>query len=179
MLTCRKAYITCADPLAVTQRSSTSHLANSIIARPTPHPPARTMSAIIDPNFSSITFPPIEFTTLARRRIAITATASIEKSFVAEHLNDADPCTLRAWLTGRRVGPHRTRPTFRFTLYSRLRRGSSQVAGFKKLSRSQTRNLPARHLEQPHTLRNPRWPFINVLHRRMPYRSLRLHTRHP
>jgi hypothetical protein len=33
MLTCRQAYITCADPLAVTQRSSTSHLANSIIAR--------------------------------------------------------------------------------------------------------------------------------------------------
>jgi hypothetical protein len=96
MLTCRQAYITCADPLAVTQRSSTSHLANTIIARPAHHLPARTMPAIIDPNISSITFPPIDFTTLARRGIAILATESIEKAFVAEHLHDADPCTLRA-----------------------------------------------------------------------------------
>jgi len=99
MLTCRQAYITCADPLAVTQPSSTSSLANSITARPAHHPQARTMSAIINPNISWITFPPIEFTTLARRRIRqFLATESIEKAFVAEHLNDADSCTLRAWL---------------------------------------------------------------------------------
>jgi len=182
MLTCRKAYITCADPLAVTQRSSTSHLANSIIARPTHHPPARTMSAIIDPNISSITFPPIDFTTLARRRIAILATESIEKAFVAEHLNDADPRTLRAWLFRGESPVDALVPIGLDSLFASPYTAdfvaeAVRWRGFKKLSRSQTRNLPSHHLEQPHTLRNPRWPFNNVLLRRMPCRSLRPHTR--
>jgi len=52
-------------------------------------------------------------------------------------------------ITGRRVGLHRTRSIFRFTLYSRLRRGSSQVAGFKKVSNCESG--AHRLLSRPHT----------------------------